>query len=785
MQELRTTTPGPSDGHQHIVYINSETGMGAMSAKDHQHQLIYDPPREPIEPTPAMLVNPATGEQIPAPEDPAMVQQAIAAGAQLIPAEPGDPGKEVGSWIIGPASDDGHEHQLIEYRSKKPAKKQTDKAILDECMALWKEALSITEDCRKKGEESEEFRKGNQWDDGLKRELEGLNRAALTINEVAANIDTLVGYQMEQRTDIRYLPQEGGDQRVADMLNVVSKKILDSCYFQREETKVFTDICVFGFGAFNLYVDFNSNLQGDIKVERFCPKNIVYGPHEKEDLSDCEYEVRSNMQSIAKLKQMFGKKAADIEENYKHYAGQYPDVDKGDSGVNGTHMDYRGAKKLDDMPFTVDGTLPLVDVQRKQFRLAQVSRKTYKEVTVIFNQEENFFFTAYDWKDEDVALASTLPGFQVISQLKTRMRVTKFCGQTILSDENPADLPVHDFYTAPVYGYRQNGEYWGKVEAVKDPQRELNKRRSQAMDTMNRLGASVYYTEPETFVDKNEEERFRKNRSKPGSIFKVNDIGRTPKLEEGADLPAALVQMMQIDQENLQRLMNVVVQQESANESGALYLEKKKGRLTGNQFLFDNLSFAKQRVGKLLLALIQRYWPAERMQRLLNAQYSRQKFEVGGQDFSEFSKEEIIEMLEASDLLEYDVIVAESSFTASTRLGVAKVLFEMMAQGAVIPPELPLEFIDMPSDTRMRITDSLQQQSQMTAQTEADTSNTEITKTLIAKGQYTVSPEKAQELGLIPATGDGQLPTGEQMPNNTDNTQDTQYADNLASALSG
>jgi hypothetical protein len=109
----------------------------------------------------------------------------------------------------------------------------------------------------------------------------------------------------------------------------------------------------------------------------------------------------------------------------------------------------------------------------------------------------------------------------------------------------------------------------------------------------------------------------------------------------------------------------------------------------------------------------------------------------------------------------------------------------MMAQGATIPPELPLEFIDMPNDTRMRITDSLQQQSQITSQSAADTSNTEITKTLIAKGQYTVSPEKAQELGLIPATGEGQLPSDGQNPNNTDNTQDTQYADNLASALSG
>jgi len=788
MHELRITTPDPS-GHYHIVYINSESGIGAMSPDpedQHQHTLVYDPPREPIEPTSAMLVNPQTGEQVPAPEDPAEIQQAVSMGAQLVPANPGDPGKELGSWIIGPGSTDAHEHELLEYRPKEKGEKgQPEKEILGECMSLWREALAMTGECRRKGRESEDFYKGKQWDDETKRWLDGLDRAALTINEISANIDTLIGYQMEQRTDIKYLPQEGGDQRVADMLNVVSKKILDSCYFQREETKIFKDICVPGFGAFNLYMDFNSNLQGDARVERFPWDDIVYGPHEKEDLADCEYEIRSRMVSIAKLKQMFGEKAKEIERSYESYAGQYPDIDKGDNGVNGTHTDYRSAKKLDDQPYTVDGTLPLVDVQKKQFRLVQATRKMYKEVTVIFNQEENFFFTAYGWKDEDIALASSLPGFEVISQMKARMRVTKLCGQLILSDENPADLPMHDFYTVPAYGYRQNGEYWGKVEGAKDPQRELNKRRSQMMDTMNRLGASVYYTRARTFIDKNEEERFKKDRSKPGSMFKVTDLNRKPVLELGADLPSGLVQIMQLDQQNLQRLMNVVVQQESANESGALYLEKKKGRLTGNQFLFDNLSFAKQKIGKLLLSLIQRYYPAERLERLLNSQYSKQKFKVGGEDFSQFSKEEIIEMLESSDLLDYDVVVAESSFSASTRLGIAKVLFESIAQGAVIPPELPLEFIDMPADTRMRITESIQQRSEQTSQTSADTSNTEITKTLIAKGQYTVSPEKAQELGLIPANGENSLPSDGQMPNNVDNTQDAQYADNLAGALAG
>lgn len=782
MQSLSATSPH-EDGSHHLAYTNSETGAGATTpGKDgHQHQLIYDPPRPPRPPAPAVppQIDPMTGM-------PAMIQDPQTGQVMPdpgTPADPGDPGKEVGEWIIQPGPD-GHEHTLEDVKLKKEPKpsETAEKERLDECYQLWREGQSLVTDCCKKGRESEDFYKGKQWDDSTARWLQSLDRANLTLNEVAPNIDMLVGYQMEQRTDIRYLPQEGGDQRAADMYNVVTKRILDNCFYQREETKVFKDQCIPGKGDFHVYMDFTNNIQGEIKVERFPWDDCIYGPHEKEDLADCEYSVQSRMQSIAWLTQRFGKKAEELKANFNSYRGIYPDSEKNDNGVDGSHTDYRQAKKLDDTNYTLDGNLPLVDVQKKQFRLAQLTQKIYKEVTVIFNQEEEFFFTAYDWKDDDIALASTLPGFQVVSQMKPRMRITKFCGGVVLADENPADLPVHDFYTIPVYGYRLNGEFWGKVEAAKDPQRELNKRRSQIMDESNRLGGAIYYQEALTFKDSNESERFKKNRSRPGSVFTVNSIDRPPKREEGAEVPVALVQLMQMDQQNLQRLMNVVVQQEGANEPGTLFLEKKKSRLTGNQFLFDNLSFAKQKLGKLLLGLIQRYYDAERILRILNAQYAKTQFQVGGQDYSQYTQDEVIEILANTNATEYDVIVTESSFSQTTRLGIAKMLLEAIGQGAGIDPMLPIRFLDMPDDIRREITDGQAAQQQQAAQEAAATSDSEVKKTLVAKGQYTVSPEEAQRMGLVPANNP--LPNGETETNTVnDDAQATEYANNLASSL--
>lgn len=762
------------NGHYHIAYLNDEDGYGVTTeSAGHQHRIIYDPPREAREPTEAIppQIDPMTGMPAINPET-GMPDEGT-------PADPGDPGKPTGTWIVEPA-EDGHTHELVEYVVKQKKKKETDEEIINECLSLYKAGAELISDSKKKGYESERFYKGEQWDDKDKRHLESLSRACLTINEVGKNIDELCGYQMEERTDLRYLPQEGGDQVVADLLNILSKRLLDSCYYGREESKWFKDQAVVGFGSLLVYMDFKEDIRGEIKVERFPWDCVVYGPHEKEDLSDCEYEIRSKMHSKATLKMLYPKKAAKIE---KSFDGFFEKEIGGKGKIAGENTDYHFAVKIEDYPQTLDGNTQLVDIAKKEFRLVQCTRKIYEPVSVVVSEDENFFFTAFGWEDKDIEAIQTIPSFSVITQTKTRFRVTKFCGNVVLSDENPADLPVQDFFTVPVYAYRQRQEFWGKVEVAKDPQREINKRRSQTIDMMNRMSASFWFYDEDTFPD-GEAERFRKNSSKPGAMFKVNSLTNKPVKEDGAAYPTALVEIMKMDQDNLQRLMNIMVLQGGANESGTMFLEKKKQRLTGNEFLFDNMAFAKQRLGKLLISLIQRYYDAERIYSIVNTQYKKQAFQLAGQDFKEFTKEQIVDLLENSDLTKNDVIVTESSFSPSTRLGVATVLFELMKNGAPIPPALPLEFIDIPDGIRSRITNTMAEQASQTAETAQNTSNTEIVKTLIAKGEYTVSPDKASELGLIPANNTNPL-TSPQASVDNESNQDDSYVDNLVSALAG
>jgi hypothetical protein len=786
MKKITRTSAAGRPGHYHIIYLNddeTDAAIGATSdpvnsrALPHTHPVTYDPPRPPVEPVeavppqmdpttgqPAMIQDPNTGEMIPDPGT---------------PATPGDPGKEEGEWIIGPA-EDGHTHEVSEYAVKQKKSREKDSDVIADCLSLYKASMERTQKSRKKAKESRDFYKGEQWDVKTKQLLDSLDRASLSINEIAKNMDELFGFQIEQRTDLKYLPQEGGDQTVADIITHVVKIILDSCYYGREESKVFRDVATGGFGDWLLYMDFNVDIRGDIKVERFQPDNIHYGPHEKEDLSDCEYEIRERMYSKAKLKQLYPQKAGDIEDSFSNYL-KPRESDETIGG--GTNTDYRQSVPVGS-DITIDGTTPLVDIGKKELRLIQCTQKVYEPVSVIFSTEQSFFFTAFGWDDKDIAAAKTIPGFDFISQIKTRFRITKFCGSVVLSDENPADLPVQDFFTVPVYCYRMDDDYWGKVEVAKDPQREINKRRSQIIDILNRMTNYNFFFTDQTFAD-GELPKFRKSATQPGAMFQLN-VGEAPPTQTtGVPFPAELVQMMQQDQEALARLMNITVQQGGANESGALFQEKQKQRMTGNGFLFDNFSFGKQRLGKLLIPLIQRYYDADRIVRMLNAKNSRQKIKLGGQLFDQYKREDIIQLLETSDLSLYDVVVSESAFSATMRIAIGKIITELIQAGAQLPPEMAFEFIDAPQEIKDRITASVQSQNEANAKTATDSANSEIIKTLIAKGQYTVDTSKAQELGLVPVGQASQPLDTPQNPVNNDQNQGDLLTAQAGGALAG
>lgn len=709
------------DSHYHIIYLNQDAQAGITSqAADHAHQVIFQP-AQPAQPEQPPQQDPTTGQMI-----------------QGVPAQDAIPEK----WIIQPSPIDGHTHDVDQYKTTNPQRtNEPESKTVQDVITLFKTAREIESDSLKNAEESERFCEGDQWEPEARRFLEEQRRACLTINYVGKYVDDIVGHQRQNRTDFSFLPTEDGDAIVADLLNVIVKQITDKCYYPREESKVFEDAVQGGRGNFNIYVDTDEDLRGVIKVEKFNNKHIAYGPHEKEDLSDCEYLVKHKMYSRQKFEQLWPDKVDEVTKVF--------DFIESTAEHNRATPDQYAQSDNTPIPVSIIGTDQLIDVAKKELRLLECWRKVYIMCPIVVNVEQNFYFNAYGWSKQDLASIKLMPNFKIVNRTLTKMRITKVGGNTLLSDEYPANLPLQDFYVVPVYAKKRENRFWGKVESAKDPQREINKRRSQAMDIGNKMVNYGWLYDATTFPE-GEKEKFKNKVNTPGFVAEVTDVNNPPKQMEGTKFPSEFVQLMNSDLEHLSMLMSTTVSEPGANTSGQALLQAERSKLTGSEFLFDNLSFAKKKVGTLLIGLIQRFYSPERILRLVKNVHAKEPIKIGDKMFDEFDEQYILDLLQTNDLAQYDVTIDESTYSPTVKLANFVMLKEMQGQGAPIPPDVLIEASPtMPKAQKEQILQSLQAQTDAQAQADSAKGDAELEKTLVAQG--IIPPAVRERMGLDPS----------------------------------
>lgn len=705
-------------GHAHIVYIVDETQPARVSFDDgHTHDVMFDP--------------------------------------------------NIGQFVVGFAPN-GHSHILEDVpMSDVFTETGKDNDIVQEVWDTFRGWAEQEQESREQARIAENFYWGEQWEDTLRSSLERQGRACLTINTLERQVDGICGEQRQERTDLKFYPQESGDQKVADILNHVVKYVLENCFFHREESKAFEDQVIVGRGNLNIWIDDSNDIQGEIKVEKYNWDEVVYAPHEKEDLEDCEGLIKHKLFSRAKLKALYPEFAEQISTLFTSSLSSpmdttslVPDYDTGYYKYVGGFPQYIGEYTS-------------LDNVRKDLRVVECWRKIYNKTYTIIDTANNQLIPTQMWKDgtlqgwsfTDVNKVTTMEGLIVKEHIQTKIRITKICGNILLSDKYPAQLPSDDLFMIPIYAKKRGSKWKGKVISGIDSQREINHRHSQAVDIGNRTAGYGWFYDDTTFASERDRKNFEDYSSTPGFKLKISDQNRPPLKIEGGKFPSEIVQLMQMADSALTATLSLEVGQGGANESAAHLMERKKARMLPNEFLFDNLSFAKKKLGKLLIKTIQYFYTPERILRILQSNAATPDMQVGGQPLANYSYQELLTILQTSDLTKYDIEVAESGYSPTARMATFMLLSDMAKSGAPVPPELMIEFMDIPSELKTKIQDSMMQQSQAAQGQQQANSDMEINKTLIAQG---IIPPKIQEQlqAQQPQMPQSQEPMPEQGANN-------------------
>lgn len=675
------------DGHSHIVYVGP-TGEGktSVSGRPKHGHTVY--PKRPI-----------------APQDP-----------------------EAGTPVF--TESNGHTHSMgeplyVEDELGKP-KRERNEDTVSEVQRLFKAAKTYEEKARKQGEESEKFYDGSgQWDPDDARKLKSEDRACLTLNEIEAKVDLLSGYQRQNRTDIKYLPVEGGDARVADVLNVLVKNICDRNDYEFEEVDVFLDEAITGRGLIDVTVDYDRNLEGEIVLEHFPWKDGYFGPHRRPDLRDCEYCIKSRWFSEAKAKQMFPDKFQEIRSVFRPHTELDTEEHPSAGEPEDNAKDYPSVgRQIPDMDF--------VDMSSKRVRYLECWRRQYERVPVAVFGPHNYFQNLSGVKKSDIAEIKTIFGMRVIDRRVDKVRKTVVAGNTFISDEF-TDL-YSDFTLIPAYGKKREGMFWGKVHSAKDAQREINKRHSQYVDILNKVAAYGWFYDDETFKNKTDEGTFRAKSSKPGFVQKVRSTNKIPVKVEGVKFPNEVVALAEVSSTKLREIMNInpeLLGLNSKAESGVAQIEKKRQGLIGNEFLFDNLSRMKKTLGRLIVRLVQKVYTPERILRVVDTEAAQNpSLQIGGAPYNQDNRPVVMALLQNADLLKYDVAVTESAFSPTQRRANFAAWAELAKEGIPVPPDMLVDLSDLPDKEKVKA--SIQAMQQAEAQKEEAKNRTEVEKAQIA-----------------------------------------------------
>jgi len=725
-----TKTEVPGGTSEHVVYLDLDNQVGFISDDGNgPHQIVFEPATEPVVDELGNVI---------------------------------EPGKEAAIYIS--AAIDGHTHEIIPYTPKENKSKDKDKDIIDRVHTLLKTSRELESKSIKDAEKAEKFHNGEQWDESTRGTLLANDRAALTFNLIEKHIDELSGYQRKRRTDIKYLPLEEGDQRTADLYSLIAKHIQERSMFQREDSVVALDQYIQGRGFYDVYVSTEKDIRGEVVIERFNPECVSMGPHEKEDGSDAEYLCKHKMYSLPKLKQMYPEKAGEIESNYEAVSFFQGGLEKPKEHVTFQHDQYGKSDNTIELAIGMgDERVDLVDVAKKEFRLIECQEKVYEPEFVIVNPSLDFVELAKGWSEKDANKFSTIEGFRVIKKINTKVKVTHICANVVLVNEITDET---DFFTIPVYAKKRGNRFWGKVRAVIDAQKEVNYRRSQAIDIGNRMaGGTGWFYDDDTFPE-GEENNFKKNAGRPGFVQKVNTINRLPVEKTPGQFPVAIVQLLEMAIGDIREFMNIHVDPNGANESGTMFMQRIEQTLRGNEFLFDNMAFSKKQVGRIMFRLINKYYSPERVFRIVSSESASNPEQIDGQPSTQFTIDEIAEIMANADAMQYDVVVAESAYSPTARLGILVLLGDLAANGAIqVPPEIFLELADLPEETKKKIQTYYAQAQQAEAQQAEATKDMEIQKTAIA------NIEKLQEAGIgMPGMeGQEQGPSIPQISNEEEN----------------
>jgi len=332
---------------------------------------------------------------------------------------------------------------------------------------------------------------GRQWTTVQKEALDAQGKPWLEPNLIFSVVNTVLGYQTQSRLDIAYKPRETDDQDLADLLSKISMHILDQNNYPWEESQVFSDGMIQARGYFDIRLDVDDNMYGNIKITSKDPLEIIPDPDAKSyDPDDWADVVETRWMTLDDIEESYGRRvmlkvAAKVEND--------PDFGIGEIGSGRNKFSNTGTEPEAVQAYTHD------DADVKHVRVLE--RQWWKlEMREHFmdNETGDMREIPDNMSSRDRNQTAKDMDYSIVKKLSKRVRWTVSTKDVVLHDDWS---PYRHFTIIPYFPYFRRGVTLGLIDNLISTQEMLNKTMSQILTTVNSSANSGWLVEENTLVN--------------------------------------------------------------------------------------------------------------------------------------------------------------------------------------------------------------------------------------------------------------------------------------------
>jgi len=273
-----------------------------------------------------------------------------------------------------------------------------------------------------------------------------------------------------------------------------------------------------------------------------------------------------------------------------------------------------------------------------------------------------------------------------VDTIKMEVRQMIFCGNYVLH-EGVSPFRHNRFPLVPIWGFRRKKDNapYGMVRNLRDPQRDLNKRRSKALYILN---SNKTLVEEDAWVGTLNE--FYDSRQRPdGVTIMKKDRLKAIITENDRGIAQEHIALMQQDERYIQNASGItdeLMGRGSNAVSGVAIQNRQEQGHVVTEDLFDNYRLAFKLSGEITLSLIEQYKTKAETVRIIGRGNEPEFLRINAVD------PETGEVMNDITASQADFIVSEQDFSATLRRAMFETMSEMIVR---MPPEVSVQILDL------------------------------------------------------------------------------------------